>query len=301
MISFRDLTLEDIPAVRTFFNEYSSRSCDATIGGVFMWRRYFETQIYLEDNLLLFKVMRSPGKIAFLTPYGDTERGIRLIFEYCMAHNVSAAFCAVTQRELSYYEAHHTVREVNFNRTWSDYLYEAERHRTFAGKKLSGQRNHVNKFLKSYDNWTFEPITHENLEEARAFCYEIEMARAKESDTYEAEKEILADVFDHLDIYGFFGNLLRVDGTIVAMAMGEIVGDTLFIHVEKARRDYFGAHQMIVREFAKAHTGNGVEYINREDDSGDEGLRTSKLSYQPYELLHKATIKLAWPEREVFA
>ncbi len=296
MIEFRDLTLEDISLVRPFFEEYESRSCDVTIGGVFIWRQYFETQIYVDDTLLLFKVMRSPGKVAFLTPYGDRERGIRLIFEYCMAHDISAAFCAVTQQELDYYEAHYHVREVKFNRMWSDYIYEAERHRTFAGKKLSGQRNHVNKFLKTYDNWTFEPIAQENLEETMNFCLDIEHARSKESDTYEAEKAMLEEVFHHMDTYGFFGNILRVDGVIVAMAMGEVKGDTLVIHIEKARRDYFGAYQMMVREFAKAHTDEMVCYINREDDSGDEGLRTSKLSYQPCELLHKATIKLTWPE-----
>lgn len=296
MIQFRDLTLADIPAVKKFFHEYCSRSCDVTVGGVFMWRHYFQTQIYIDDSLLLFKVMRSPGKVAFLTPYGDVERGVRLIFEFCMANQISAAFCAVTERELAYFEAHYRVRDVAFNRMWSDYLYEAERHRTFAGKKLSGQRNHVNKFLKTYDNWCMEPITKDNLGEVVAFCDEIGRNRAKESETYDAEQAILHDVFSNLEAYGFFGDVLRVDGVIVAMAMGEIIGDTMFIHIEKARRDYFGAHQMIVREFAKAHTDDGVCFINREDDSGDEGLRASKLSYQPYELLHKATIKLYWPE-----
>lgn len=296
MIEFRDLTLADIPAVRKFFHKYESRSCDATIGGAFLWRRYFQTQIYIDDTLLLFKVMRSPGKIAFLTPYGDVSRGVSLIFEYCMEHQVSVAFCAITNRELEFFETNYQVRDVAFNRIWSDYIYEAERHRTFAGKKLSGQRNHVNKFLKTYDNWCFEPITADNIAEAKRVAMEIGHAREKDSETYDAEKEILEEVFSHMDEYGFFGNILRVDGVIVAVAIGEIIGDTLFIHIEKARRDYFGVHQMIVREFAKAHTNETVCFINREDDSGDEGLRTSKLSYQPVELLHKATIKLAWPE-----
>jgi len=92
LIQFRDLTLADIPAVKKFFEEYRSRSCDVTIGGAFMWRRYFETQIYIDDTLLLFKVMRSPGKIAFLTPYGDVDRGIRLIFEYCKLYITSYNF-----------------------------------------------------------------------------------------------------------------------------------------------------------------------------------------------------------------
>lgn len=292
MIRFRDLTLADIPGVRKFFQAYGSRSCDATVGGAFMWRKYFETQIYMDDTVLVFKVQRSSDNLAFVTPYGDFERGFRLVLEYCKAQGLTPAFCAVTNRELPYFESHFSVESVEFNRTWSDYLYLAENHRTFAGKKLSGQRNHVNKFLKSYENWSFEPITEENLEQAREFCMEIERLREKESSTYMAEQEILDEVFDHYDEYGFFGNLLRVDGVIVALAMGETVGDTLFVHVEKARRDYFGAYQMMVREFARAHTGGEVLYINREDDSGDLGLRTSKLSYHPIELLDKATVKL---------
>ena len=79
---------------------------------------------------------------------------------------------------------------------------------------------------------------------------------------------------------------------IIAIHLGETIGDTLFVHIEKARRDYFGAYQMIVQQFANAHTGGAVMYINREDDSGDLGLRTSKLSYQPMELLDKATVKI---------
>lgn len=292
MIQFRELTLGDIPRVREFFESYASRSCDATIGGAFIWRKYFKTQVYMDERVLLFKVQRSVGNTAFLTPYGDLERGFRLIIEYCRETGVEPAFCAVTNRELPYYEKNFQVISVDVNRTWSDYLYEAERHRTFAGKKLSGQRNHVNKFLKTYDDWRFEPITQSNLEEVRDFCMEIEHQREKESSTYEAEEEMLDEVFDHIDEYGFFGDILRVDGNIVAMAMGETIGDTLFIHIEKARRDYFGAYQMIVREFANAHTGGVVQYINREDDSGDLGLRTSKLSYQPMELLDKATVWL---------
>ena len=292
MIQFRDLTLADIPQVRKFFEAYRSRSCDATIGGAFMWRKYFETQIYVDDSVLLFKVQRSSDNLAFITPYGDFDRGCALLMEYCRETGMQPAFCAVTKRELPYLESHFELESVQFNRMWSDYLYEAEAHRSFAGKKFSGQRNHVNKFLKTYENWTFEPITAENLKETQSFCSEIARLRAKESDTYQAEEEILGEVFSHYETYGFFGDLLRVDGTIVAMAMGEVIGDTLFVHVEKARRDYPGAHQMIVREFARAHTGGEVQFINREDDSGDPGLRTSKLSYQPVELLDKATVKV---------
>ena len=78
-------------------------------------------------------------------------------------------------------------------------------------------------------------------------------------------------------------------------ALGEIIGDTLFIHIEKADRDYEGCYQMLVAQFAQQFAGEGVAFINREDDTGDPGLRTSKLSYHPVALLEKYTVTVDKP------
>ena len=80
---------------------------------------------------------------------------------------------------------------------------------------------------------------------------------------------------------------IETEGTIVALAVGEVNGDTLYVHVEKARTDYTGAYQAIVSEFAQYAAQPDTLYINREDDSGDEGLRYSKMVYRPLRLLNK--------------
>ena len=47
-----------------------------------------------------------------------------------------------------------------------------------------------------------------------------------------------------------------------------------------------GAYPTLVQAFA-AHFGGDCVYINREDDAGDRGLRTSKLQYLPVRLAGK--------------
>ena len=61
---------------------------------------------------------------------------------------------------------------------------------------------------------------------------------------------------------------------------------------EKAFSDIAGAYPMINQQFI-AHAAGDYQYINREDDVGDPGLRKAKLSYKPDILLEKyvATLK----------
>ena len=61
-------------------------------------------------------------------------------------------------------------------------------------------------------------------------------------------------------------------------------------YIEKADINYDGVYQVIVQEFAKMFAGD-VKYINREEDCGDEGLRRSKQSYRPVDLLKKYSVK----------
>ena len=102
-------------------------------------------------------------------------------------------------------------------------------------------------------------------------------------------------MLDHLTEYGLVGGMLLVDEQIVGFSLGEVVGDTLFTHIEKADRDYLGCYQMLVSQFAQQFATGGVEFINREDDAGDLGLRTSKLSYHPVALLEKYTVTVEEP------
>ena len=111
----------------------------------------------------------------------------------------------------------------------------------------------------------------------------------------DAEAEKIEELLDNLDLYesfGFFGGLLRVNGNVIGFSFAERIGDTMFVHIEKADIRYDGAYQMLVSSFASHFSHPDVLFINREDDTGNEGLRKSKLSYQPIKLLPKYVVTL---------
>ncbi|MDR0692411.1 MAG: phosphatidylglycerol lysyltransferase domain-containing protein, partial [Prevotellaceae bacterium] len=50
--------------------------------------------------------------------------------------------------------------------------------------------------------------------------------------------------------------------------------------------EFQGAYQMINQQFLLHHAA-AFQYVNREDDAGDAGLRKAKLSYHPAFLQEK--------------
>ena len=179
-------------------------------------------------------------------------------------------------------------------RDWYDYLYNASDMAGFPGKRFHGQRSHVNKFDRLYPDWRFEPITAENLPAVRAYFEDHAVRfRKDESETALAEEGCVRDFLEHYFDYGGApqSGVLFVGDRVIGFSCGEIVGDTLIIHIEKADTAFDGAYQKLVCEYAKMYAG-GVRYINREEDLGDPGMRQSKERYHPVALLEKYLVRV---------
>ena len=85
------------------------------------------------------------------------------------------------------------------------------------------------------------------------------------------------------------GGVLRAGGKVVAFSIGEKVGDTMIVHIEKAYAEVEGAYTMINQQFV-LHEAGDCTYVNREEDTGDEGLRQAKESYHPVFMVQKGTV-----------
>lgn len=169
-----------------------------------------------------------------------------------------------------------------------DYIYSREKLATLAGKKMHGKRNHIARF-QDEDDWCYEELNDSNIEECRNMTYTwIKMRAEKWNEEMELEMSVLHEAFDYRKELGLVGGIIRKAGQIVAFSIGEpLNSDTYVVHFEKAFPDMQGAYPMINQQFV-LHACEDYTYVNREEDTGDPGLRKAKMSYYP-EILLKNT------------
>jgi hypothetical protein len=294
-LEFQALTLDHIDGLRPFFLGNECRICDCTIGGTFMWRDLFETQYAVEEGVLYLKAKYLTGDTAFAPPRGEgayERAAYEHLLRYCRDNGLRTRLCAVSEALLELVSGMFPGARSVTDRAWSDYLYDAESIRGLAGRRYSGQRNHINKFTREYPGWTFERVTEENIARVREFFVKYSAEHIKDYPAYNEGNRKTIELIDNFSAYGQLGGALCVDGQIAGASFGERVGDTLFVHVEKADTNFQGSYPMLVNQFAGAFADGDVMYINREEDDGVEGLRTSKLSYHPTALLDKYVVEL---------
>ena len=197
----------------------------------------------------------------------------------------------IPEAELPLFRALPGRVEITEEENFADYLYSAEEMIRLSGKKFSGQRNHISRFLRTCQSWSFEPLDNTDAAEVETFFHTLNKKLNYTPGEAAEENHKVQEVLEHLDQYGLVGGVLRADGAIVGFTLGEVLRDTLYIHIEKADRDYPGAYQMLCRQFCAAYA-DGLAYVNREEDMGDLGLRKAKRDLHPVTQLKKYTVEV---------
>ena len=290
MINFKKIELTDIPILKAYFSAYPSRQCDRSAGATAMWRDYFENCFAVIDGTIIFS-SNFKDEVCFSFPIGkNVSNALDKLEEHCNELGIPLVFCTVNKAELPVLEKHFGKITADADRDWFDYLYEKDAMLNLSGRKYGTPRNHINKFKKLYTDWSFEPISGDNSPELIEFTKNFTFGADKDESAM-LELQMCMEVLEKYDSYAMLGGALRVGGKIIAYSIGEIVGDTIFSHIEKADISYAGAYQMLTNQFLRMYAeGDDIKYVNREEDCGDEGLRKSKLSYHPVELIEKNTV-----------
>ncbi|MBU3875472.1 DUF2156 domain-containing protein [Faecalicatena sp. AGMB00832] len=292
-IKFKRPELEDREIISSYFAKAPSRSCERTFANVYLWSRHYHVKYAVIEDALIFQ--DDEVDLAFAYPAGEPQcvkNALEFLTKYSQERGYPLKLYNVTQENFAQLEAWYPGEfQVEYIRDAADYVYESEKLATLPGKKLHSKRNHINKFKSLYPNWSYESLSEANQEE----CFQMALKwRNQNGCDEDPEKNAeMCVTLNSLRLYkelGQTGGVLRIDDKIAAFAIGEPISeDTFVVHIEKAFPHIDGAYPMINQQFV-LHECMDYKYVNREEDTGAEGLRKAKMSYRPAFMVEKGIV-----------
>ncbi len=287
MLEFKPVTRQDASKLRKYYQDCHYGLCEYSVGTKLMWRQTLRP-FWAEAAGCLLMRYGEPGRWSFDYPVpgpeGDEDAALESIEEYCRESGASPKFSIVPESKTCRLLSRYPYVKVSDIRTWRDYIYYREDLQLFAGRRYSGQRNHIKKFHTQWPEAAFRPLTAGDDAVIQQFWadYEAEFPKGDNAKAI-SELKLAKQMLKMLNKSYFLAGGMFDGEKLIALSMAEKCGDTLIIHIEKALYSYTGVYPALVQEFATAF-GDGCRWINREDDAGDRGLRTSKLQYGPAKL-----------------
>lgn len=288
MLNFELIKKDDINYYKQFYNYSEALGCDVNLLNAYLWRYEYNIKFAVLEDTLVKAYFSDDDKIwGYCMPTG---KNVKMALEQIL---IDARERKENPQIVMLTNAQRAVLESTFPSKFKfvrspenqDYIYLTKDLVTLAGKKFHAKRNHISKFYRTYTDTRFETIDDANEQDAlqvvRGWCEE----NGYNPKGYE-EFEVIKEALELRKEYGLSGAVLYVEDKPVAMTLGSEISDKVFdINFEKALRQYDGVYAVINNEFAKTLTS--YEYINREEDMGIEGLKKSKLSYNPVIILDR--------------
>lgn len=269
----------------------NKKSCEYSFTNLCIWGR--QQAAIVDGFLVLFS--RFDRKAVYPFPAGEGEilPVLDAILEDARGRGIPCCITGLNQENIGILE-HYYPGQFRFScdRGSFDYVYHIDDLADLKGRKYQKKRNHINRFRTLYPDHRFEPLTPANLEAVRQMAEDWYRTRLADNPmgNYHLEQTALKRALDHYTQLPLDGMVLYVADRVVAFTMASPLSeDTMDVHFEKAREDVDGAYAMINQAFAQylREKYPHVQYLDREEDMGLEGLRQAKLSYYPHHLQEK--------------
>lgn len=297
MLQFQPVKLSDKTLLQPLLYQNPYLLCNWSFSNMILWNDAFKPHYTFIDDMLILANLKDENTPMFNFPIGNgnAQPAIDKLITASKQNNYTFKMVYLTVEMKEMLEAMYPNQfEFEERRENFDYIYNVEDLLHLKGKKYQAKRNHINQFKKSY-NYTYSPLRYEDVDECLAMheMWKAENDHSLENCLLEQEScavEIALKIFPYLDLKG---GVLRVDNKTVAFTIGQALNDKIFdVQIEKGLKAYHGVYPTINQLFVE-HEMQSFQYVNREEDVNDPGLRQSKLSYHPSILLKKyfATLK----------
>ncbi|MBO5934938.1 MAG: GNAT family N-acetyltransferase [Clostridia bacterium] len=294
MLNFRKPEIKDREWINNCINEGETDGCCYSFGNLIAWGDSYFLEIAEFEGMCLMRSNSPKGtSYAFPAGKGDIKKAMLAIMDEARENGQLFRMHHVLEQNIATLnELFPGMFDFRFNRHLSEYVYSVKNMAELPGKKFHGKKGHVNAFFRKHTDVYCDPVTEDNVH----ICLEIADSwrsdRDDEAGELQSEYNALEKSVRHFKALGLMGAILYADGKPVAFTLGEpIKNNTFCTHYEKTIPEYRDAFPVINNGFTKLMLLS-YDYVNREEDTGSEGLRKAKLSYYPEFLLNKYTASL---------
>jgi hypothetical protein len=277
----RPLTLTDKPLLDKLCTSFQPRVSELSFAGLYLFRKAHEYKLATIAGSLVVIGTGYDGSVYFLPPLGgDTAFALKVMLADGLPLYGADEFF------IEKYLSTNTVQIIEMRDSF-DYLYLREELALLPGSRFHKKKNRINYFTSRHD-YTVNYFSNEHVNGCLTLLETWRQAfRVESGGSVLMEVEATSEALRSAEVLGLTGIVIMVNDAVAAFALGEQLNrETAVCHFEKADPFSEGLYQLVNREFAK-NLFQDCTYLNREQDLGNTGLRSAKLSYHPVELVKK--------------
>ncbi len=286
---FKPITLSDREELSSFLSRYPQPLTGYTFATLAAWQPFFHYGWTFAgpETLLISCILDPDPQPHLLQPIGllpiEIGQGIiKNASELAYPLKIIGVCGKFLKENTDFLQSFAALED----RAVSNYIYSAPALAKLSGRKYSKKRNLLAQAGSLY-SWSVQQLTPELTPSCFAVLDSIiEEEHPVVEGMLKRELSALETTLSHFEEFYQQGLLISVDNRPVAFSIFEPINPTtVAIHFERALRSYKGLYQVINCETARIIEARGYEFINREEDLGDAGLRDAKMSYHPVEIM----------------
>ena len=291
MIEFQRLNADQKEAYNNILMACPERGCEYSFANLFLWGK--QHVAFTQDCVAFFSHFHGKSVYPYPIGTGDKKAVIEAILCDSRKRGIPCRLTGLTDADRAELEEWFPGKfHMRTIRDSFDYVYDINDLADLKGRKFQKKRNHFNRFRAEHPNYEVVELNTCNLPLAQQMVDNWYHTRIKADPhgDYLLENIAMVRAFRNYSWLGLEGIMLIDDGKVLAVTIGSRMSKDMFdIHFEKALEDVEGAYNAVNCEFARFLRLKypEVQYLDREDDMGLEGLRKVKLSYNPHHLIEK--------------
>ena len=287
LTGFKNFELKDKKLIESYTKPWNIGCSDLSFANLFIWGADGKMQYVIDDDVLYIKLNFKSFPEFFWPPIPkkgskhDYRELVCRAFEYLENKNIVPVIRNIWELFKEIIEKSCPELDIEPAEIAWDYVYSREKLATLKGKKLHGKRNHINKFMQENPDWEYKKLVPSMYEDCIAVYDGWKESKDLSEDEFANERRSVVLALTNMEELGLTGGAILLDGKIKAFTVGERLNDDMqLIHIEKADSEINGLFPMINQQYV-LHECADVQYINREEDMGVEGMRKAKRSYYP--------------------